>query len=159
MLNFEKFLENHSVEISDDEREELSQKSNGFNTKEDARDELDYLLDTDYPGGYRNMPDHIKLYRIIFLDEESYIDEDKLGQHWIMNSDLIDDMFIKKIKETSGSGGDPIIIQGTFITKDIDWKETLNNNMEFPREFEVTAGDLTPIDYKIYTLEKFRKSF
>lgn len=154
MLNFEKFLE-HNVTITDGEKQELVSQAQGFNSQEDAEKELNDILNTDYPYGYKNIPDEMTLYRIIFIGDESGINEDELGRHWVMDKDLIDNDFIKKIRETSDAVGEPHIIKGIFDAKGVDWKETLHNNMQFPREYEVTAGDLQPLQYKIYTLEEF----
>ena len=158
-MDFSKFLENYSVDRSEEERHQISLNAQGFNSDEDARTELDELLDTDYPGGYRNMPDELQLYRVVFLNNRA-LDMDDLGDHWLMNKNLIEDeQFIEKVRENSGAQGDPIVIVGKFITKDVNWKTTLHNNMAYPREYEVTVTDLDPIDYNIYGLEEFYSLF
>lgn len=159
MLNFSKFLENYSVDRSEEERQQISTNAQGFNSDAEAREELDILLDTDYPIGYRNMPDQLELYRIVFLNDNP-LDVDYLGDHWLMSKELIGDSeFIDKISENSGAQGDPIVIVGKFITEDVNWATTLHNNMAYPREYEVTVTDLDPIEYNIYELEEFYSLF
>ncbi len=162
MMDFSKFLENYSVDRSEEERQQISLNAQGFNSDEDARSELDELLDIDYPIGYRNMPDEIELYRIIFLDDSNTnpsLDVDNLGEHWLMNKELVKDGdFLEKVRNNSGSQGDPIVVVGKFITKDINWETTLHNNMTYPREYEVTVTNMDPISYDIYHLDEFTKT-
>ncbi len=157
---YKQFLETFSYQVSEQERDSISKNiSFGFNFPEDAREELNWLLDTDYPKGYKNMPEQVYLYRLLFLEDGKKLDSNRLGYHWIMNPEIIDKNFIETIRSTSDAPWvDPIIIKGLFNSEDLDWVDTIHHNMNFPSEQEITTKS-EPISFEVYDgLEKFKNS-
>jgi hypothetical protein len=94
--------------------------------KESAIEDLKDLI-----RWFNSLPNKIKLYRLLYLNDDSEINYDELGSHYSDNKrDLIDNHYNK------GS------IYGDIAPKNkIDFIETLTNNILFPNEQEITLED------------------
>lgn len=97
--------------------------------KNEAEEILDSLI-------YRikNLPDPIKLYRILQVDDENEIDKTKLGSHYSTSKkDLL-----QSHSYITGSGEKYFLITVNSPKKLIDIRETITNNILYPNENEIT---------------------
>ena len=103
-------------------------KDMGF-SKEDAEDELDEI--TNY---VKNLPDKIKLYRILAVDGEDNINTKELGVHYSTNrKDLL-----KSHTYVTGSGEEHYIVTVVSPKSLVDVNETIANRILYPNEQEIT---------------------
>jgi hypothetical protein len=107
------FLTAESFFLSPEEKEEYLQYSDGFNSREEAEVELEWLVKK-----YSMLGDNVKLNRVVFLENPEDLDSSNLGEHW--TDEDIDDVHIDKIRETMDSVGEPYIIEAYFKKEDID---------------------------------------
>lgn len=135
---------NESV-ITDEEREDILSSPDGFNTREDAEKELEWL-----ESKMSRLPDVVRLYRVVFIDENGKYDDSKPGKHW--TDEIIDEDHIDTIRETMDSQGEPYIIIADYSKDSIDILGTLRTNILYPHEYEITLKDdkTLPLKYKIY---------
>ena len=107
-------------------REKL--KEMGFD-KESIEDELEYLIDY-----VENLPENIKLYRILSVDKEEDIDKNKLGSHYSTSK--------KDLKSShsyvSEFGENKYLVSVLAPKKLIDIQQTLENRILYPNEQEIT---------------------
>lgn len=95
----------------------------------DAEIELDNLIDS-----LNNLPEYIKLYRIVIANSKSDIDLDKPGSHYsISKSDLL-----SSHSYLTGYGEKYYLITVKAPKNLIDFQETLENNILYPNEQEIT---------------------
>lgn len=97
--------------------------------KEDAKEVLDDIINK-----VKTLPEEIKLYRIIRVDDKKDIDVYEPGSHYSLN---------KKELMSSHSYADGVGDQSYLITvlspkKLVDVEETIHNNVLYPHENEVT---------------------
>jgi len=151
LKNISFFITKESI-VTNIQREELLDFAAGYTTREDAIEDFDNL--NNY---YDKLPDNVILHRVVFLDDIKDLDENALGQHWI--EDEIDNDLIKRLKEINDINTNPYFIVAEFKKTDIDFFETLNNNMNFPNEEEITlkSDNIKPQTYKIYTHRNYSK--
>lgn len=130
----------------------------GFDTKEDALEYLDSLLN----WTYKYLPEEVTLWRILFINSEEDFKSNDLGKHWIIDPDnLHDNDWIERIRETNDNNDEdiePIVIMAKFKFNDIDQLRTLQNNLLYPDEEEITIiPGRKPIEFKLYKLEELRR--
>lgn len=118
----------------------------GFNTRDDAIEHLDYLFKTKYPYGYLNVPKEMKLYRVLFVESEKDINKNDLGFHFIPNKKLIDGDFIFSI---GGENFDweetpPHLVEVLVDRDEINWSYSIANNLKYPYEWEITMKNKSP---------------
>jgi hypothetical protein len=104
-------------------------------------------------GGLKNIPNIIKLYRVVFLSDEKELKSEFLGHHWVRNEKLVKthiaDMMGQfnlepKQKERQ------YMITAEFKKDDIDIYHTVYNNVSVDHEEEVTIKkDAKPINYHL----------
>lgn len=100
----------------------------GF-SDEESEVELENLIDT-----IHNLPDPVKLYRIVYVDSKKEIDLEKPGTHYSRSKqDLLDSH-----SHTTGYGEKKFLITVLSPKKLIDKTQTLENNILYPNENEVT---------------------
>lgn len=97
--------------------------------EEEAKEVLNDIIDS-----VKNLPEEIKLFRIIHVDNKEDINTEQLGSHYSTN---------KKDLLNSHSFADGIGDQSFLITvlspkKLVDVGETIYNNVLYPHENEVT---------------------
>ena len=103
-------------------------KDMGF-SKKDAENELDEI--THYVN---NLPEHIKLYRILFVDNEDKINMKELGTHYSTSKkDLL-----KSHGYVIGSGEEKFIVTIIASKNLIDIEETIENRILYSNEQEIT---------------------
>lgn len=107
----------------------LSQLVNMGYDDESAQTELDDLM-----NWVNNLGDTIILYRILVTDDKKNINLKKPGSHYSMNKkDLI-----KSHSYLTGSGEKYFLLTVKSPKKLIDVNETINNNILYPNEQEIT---------------------
>jgi len=107
----------------------------GFD-KESAIEDLKDLI-----RWFNSLPNKIKLYRLLYLNDENEINYDELGSHYSNNKiDLINNHYNRG--SIYGDMGEEVFLITVEASKDkIDFIETLTNNILFPNEQEITLED------------------
>lgn len=142
---------NESI-ITDDERESILSSPDGFNSREDAEEHLDYFIEHELG----DMKGTIRLFRVVFIEDGQTINENDLGRHWTHYE--LDDDDIDTIRRTMDSQGEPYIIVADFNKSDVDIFYTLKTQILYPHENEFHIKDgANPIKYKIYKFEDIEK--
>lgn len=117
----------------------------GFNTKEDAIEELDYLFNTDFPYGFKNIPEIVTLYRVLLINKETnIIKEENVGDHYISVNNEIGRGFLEKIGIWDDWDEDEeklILLECKTTKNNIDIDASVGNRLAFPRENEFTVID------------------
>jgi len=104
--------------------------------KESAIEDLKDLI-----RWFNSLPNKIKLYRLLYLNDENEINYDELGSHYSNNKrDLINNHYNRG--SIYGDMGEVVFLITVEASKDkIDFIETLTNNILFPNEQEITLED------------------
>lgn len=128
--------------------------TSGFNYREDAIKELKYLINTDFPSGFKNIPDVVILYRVLLLKDGDSINEDVIGEHFISDPRLIDIYFLRSIGVWHDWSENAELWLLTCETEknNIDIERTIGNRLLYPRENEFTLYN----DKKIKIINKKR---
>jgi hypothetical protein len=127
------------------ENEHIIDKYNdwsGFNTKEDAIDELNYLLSTDFPYGLSNIPDKVTLYRVLIIENNQKINEDEIGEHFVAQPEICyTRSFLEKIDVYDLLNNNTKLYILTCLTSkdNISIDKTIGNRLLYPREEEITV--------------------
>jgi hypothetical protein len=100
----------------------------GYN-EEDVNEVLDEIIDS-----IKNLPDPIKLYRIIKVDNEKNINKEELGNHYSLDRDEL----LNSHTYADGYGDESYLITVSAPKNIIDFQNTLHNNILYPNENEVT---------------------
>lgn len=97
--------------------------------KDEAEEKLEEL--NEY---IKNLPDPVKLYRILVVDSKDDINTEELGSHYSTSRrDLI-----SSHSYLTGSGEKYFLVSVNAPKKLIDMKETIVNNILYPNENEIT---------------------
>jgi hypothetical protein len=120
-----------------------------FDDKEMASKHLEDLI-----SKIKSLPQSIKLYRIVFVDNINQIDKVNVGSH-----------YVGKVKDLEQShqlishvgSGDPYILTVRANKSLIDVYTTLVNNMKYPHENEITLKNKGN-GSKIIKIEPFKES-
>lgn len=147
---------NESIDISSNFIEDTLDTHEGFNSREDAKEYLDDMLEY-----YNGLDDIITLYRVIFLENKEDLDESFLGNHWTPEKHLMTDKdWLKRIREVNDSSyneKEEYIIEAEFYKSDVNWEWTIHTNISFPYEEEIMINDnKNPIRYEVYSIEEFK---
>jgi hypothetical protein len=97
--------------------------------KDEAEEKLDSLIDY-----IKNLPDPVKLYRILVVDSKEDINTEELGSHY--STDRRD--LISSHSYLTGSGEKYFLVSVKAPKKLIDINETISNNILYPNENEIT---------------------
>lgn len=98
-------------------------------TGEDAKSELDSLIDY-----VKDLPENIKLYRILSVDSKEDINTKELGSHYSTSKkDLLDSH-----SYVEGYGENYYLVTVEVDKKLIDIEETISNRILYPNEQEIT---------------------
>ena len=96
---------------------------------DDAKDELEYQI-----KWFKSLPDELKLYRIIYVENEGDINLELPGSHYsISKSDLL-----RNHKYAVGVGDEKYLLTVVANKSLIDPQETISNNILYPHEREIT---------------------
>jgi hypothetical protein len=97
--------------------------------KEDAKEVLDGII-----SNVKNLPEEIKLYRLIKVDDRKDINTEEPGSHYSLNKkDLMSSHSF-----ADGHGDQIYLITVLSPKKLVDVEETIHNNILYPHENEVT---------------------
>jgi len=97
--------------------------------KDEAEERLDDLI-----YYIKNLPDPVKLYRILMVDDKENIDTDELGSHYSTNKrDLL-----SSHSYLTGTGEKYYLVSVLSPKKLIVINQTIINNILYPNEQEIT---------------------
>lgn len=96
-----------------------------------------------------NLPDEIKLYRIIFADNKKEINKDKLGSHYSDDKESL----IQNSSFAIGYGECKFLLTITAKKNQIDIENTLHNRILYPNENEITIRN-NGKGVKVQSIEK-----
>ena len=132
--------------------QQVGNDTSGFNNIEEAEEEIDILINLDFPYGFKNIPNNVILYRVLLLKDGESINEENVGEHFISQPNLIDMGFLEKIGVLDNWSEDTRLWLLTCqTTKDnINIERTIGNRLLYPRENEFTLHN----DSKIKIIDK-----
>ena len=115
------------------------------------------IFETDWEkGGLKNIPNIIKLYRVVFLRNEKELKSEFLGHHWVRNEKLLKTHIADIMGQFNlqpNHKESQYMITADFKKDDIDIYNTIYHNVSIDHEEEVTIKkDAKPINY---SLKKF----
>lgn len=110
----------------------------GFHDEESAKEHLEEIIDL-----YNQLPNTIRLYRLIFLSKESDLNKEELGSHYVLSKKmLISSHYDKMVYDYSKfEDSKPYILTVDVPKSKIDFDETIKNNLMYPHEQEITLKD------------------
>jgi hypothetical protein len=109
----------------------------GLNCYEDAVEELDIFFEHEYP----TFKSDFKLIRIVQVENESDINLDKLGNHYLdpeYKQRIFEKGWIESVGLDIYDGQKLFLVEVQASHGDVDWEDTIHNRLAFPREFEIT---------------------
>jgi len=126
--------------------EELVNKlgADGFNTKEDAIEYLNWLKTEAFPEGLSNIPSEMTLYRVLVISDGKKIDDDKIGIHFVSTKDTIfektwlERIGIFNVTDYNEESSEFWLLTCKVSRNNLDIRETINNRLRYPDEQEFT---------------------
>jgi hypothetical protein len=101
--------------------------------KESAIEGLNHLV-----KWFNELPNNVKLYRLLYLDDESDIDYNELGYHYSNNKRELVNNHYNRGSIYGDMGEYPYLVTVESPKYEIDFLETITNNILFPNEQEIT---------------------
>lgn len=90
----------------------------------------------------KDLPEILFLYRVLYLDDKNQINYDELGSHYSQDrTDLINNHYDRGSIYGHAEGEDAYLITVKVPKSEVDVMETLNNNILYPHEKEITLKD------------------
>ena len=87
----------------------------------------------------KTLPEELFLYRVIYLDDKNQLNYDELGSHYSQDrTDLINNHYNRGSIYGHKQGEDAYLITVKAPKSEVDIMETLNNNILYPNEEEIT---------------------
>ena len=124
-------------DLSDEELKYLDSSFENMGTPpEIASEELGELI-----TWVKELPEELFLYRVLYLDDENQINYDELGSHYSQDrTDLINNHYNRG--SIYGDMAEHAYLITVKVPKsEVDVMETLNNNILYPHEKEITLKD------------------
>lgn len=115
--------------------------------KDEAEEQLENIL-----HHIKNLPDPVKLYRILMVDNEENINTEELGSHYSINKREL----LSSHSYLTGSGEKYFLVTVLSPKKLIDLNQTVINNILYPNENEVTLKKKGK-GVKIHSIRKIGK--
>ena len=112
--NFSKYLKYYSGDNIEYGKEHLKSTMNGLN----------------------ELPDTIKLYRVVFLNDRNDLNIKELGSHYVLDQNQLEGVHYQQAH--NGANGEPFILTVKASKNMIDYHNTIIYNMKYPNEGEVT---------------------
>ena len=111
-----------------------------YNNKEDAIKELDYLLKTDFPTGFKNIPLTPILYRVLVSKDGRDYSDYSMGSSFVAEESLITENWLESIGAWGKWTDDSqlYILKCKVNRNDIDMFNTIKNRLAYPQESEFT---------------------
>jgi hypothetical protein len=116
-------------------------------TGEDAKSELE-----DVVSYVKELPEELKLYRILSVDSKDDINQEELGSHYSTDRKNL----LSSHDYVTGSGEDYYIVTVKAKKSMVDVMETLENNILYPNEKEITLKN-TGKGVEIISIKKINK--
>jgi len=122
-------------DLTGDEHKSLLQSFGDMGTPpEIASEELGELI-----TWVKDLPEELFLYRVLYLDDGNQINYDELGSHYSQDrTDLINNHYNRGSIYGHRQGEDAYLITVKVPKSEVDVMETLNNNILYPHEKEIT---------------------
>jgi len=98
-------------------------------TGEDAKSELEYIV-----SYVKELPEELKLYRILSVDSKDDINKEELGSHYSTDRKNL----LSSHDYVTGSGEEYYLVTVKAKKSMVDVMETLENNILYPNEKEIT---------------------
>ena len=98
-------------------------------TGEDAKSELEDII-----SYVKGLPEELKLYRILSVDSKDDINQEELGSHYSTDKRNL----VSSHDYVTGSGEDYYLVTVMVKKSMVDVMETLENNILYPNEKEIT---------------------
>lgn len=98
-------------------------------TGEDAKSELEYIV-----SYVKELPEELKLYRILSVDSKDDINKEELGSHYSTDKKNL----LSSHDYVTGSGEEYYLVTVKVKKSMVDVMETLENNILYPNEKEIT---------------------
>lgn len=136
---FEKYLKESNNRSTRSKWIEVGLAS-GFNDEYDAEEHLDHIMDM-----IDELPEEVTLYRLVFLDSIDELDKIKPGIHYVMDKKSLVknhyDQNMYTLTSSHGYGEEPYLITVKINKSNIDRNMTIDNNMRYPNEKEISLKD------------------
>lgn len=116
----------------------------GLNSYEDAVEELDIFFEQEY----QYLQGDFILYRVLQVESQNDIKQDKLGIHYIHPSYLeriYERGWYDSIGVSLNDYEDLFLVEVITNYNMVNWSDTIHNRLNFPREFEITLKDTPTI--------------
>lgn len=125
-------------DLSNDDHKSLLKSFKVMDTPEEiASEELGNMI-----TWVKTLPEELFLYRVLYLDDVNDINYDELGSHYSQDrTDLINNHYDRGSIYGHGQGEDAYLITVKVPKSEVDVMETLNNNILYPHEKEITLKD------------------
>ena len=125
-------------DLSNDDHKSLLKSFEVMDTPEEiATEELGSLI-----TWVKDLPEELFLYRVLYLDDVNDINYDELGSHYSQDrTDLINNHYDRGSIYGHGQGEDAYLITVKVPKSEVDVMDTLNNNILYPHEKEITLKD------------------
>lgn len=125
-------------DLTGDEHKSLLQSFEVMDTPEEiATEELGDMI-----KWVKTLPEELFLYRVLYLDDVNDINYDELGSHYSQDrTDLINNHHNRGSIYGHGQGEYAYLITVKVPKSEVDVMETLNNNILYPHEKEITLKD------------------
>ncbi len=125
-------------DLTGDEHKSLLQSFEVMDTPEEiATEELGDMI-----KWVKTLPEELFLYRVLYLDDVNDINYDELGSHYSQDrTDLINNHHDRGSIYGHGQGEYAYLITVKVPKSEVDVMETLNNNILYPHEKEITLKD------------------
>jgi len=101
--------------------------------KESAIEDLNHLV-----KWFNELPNNVKLYRLLYLDDESDIDYNELGYHYSNNKRELVNNHYNRGSIYGDMGEYPYLVTVESPKHELDFLETIKNNILYPHEQEIT---------------------
>ena len=124
-------------DLTGDEHKSLLRSFKVMDTPEEiASEELGNMI-----TWVKTLPEELFLYRVLYLDDVNDINYDELGSHYSQDrTDLINNHYDRG--SIYGDMGEHAYLITVKVPKsEVDVMETLNNNILYPHEKEITLKD------------------
>lgn len=133
---------------------ELIEDPYSFEDLSEAEDLIEYLMNLEYPEGWKDIPNIMNIFRIVHVDNiEEVRNNNDLGHHWVTDINVFDDEgIINDIFLDFDEEYDPnklYIIKGETTKSNIVWSETVEKNLLYPEEKEIYIEKPEQIKIKI----------
>ncbi len=106
----------------------------GFSDEYSAQEYLDHILDL-----LDDLPEEVLLYRVVYLDSKSDLNKIKPGTHYVLNKEsLLKNHYLLDIVSSHSGGEKPYLITIKVNRDKIDKSMTIDNNLRYPNEEEIS---------------------